>query len=137
MHICALVLPTVPLSLSPSTGDLVSNWAAFVGWPSPIKDAHFTYHLSLWLAGSHPFGPATPLLHFRSNANYVGPAARRSASARFTLVCYPCLLSLFVLNAIYPVGFSVKLIFYFMFIVELVVYGGGFSARFKLSLSSE
>src|SRR4029434_9648508 len=54
VHICALILPTVPLSLSPSTGDLVSNWAVLVGWPSPIKDAHFTYHRSLWLAGSHP-----------------------------------------------------------------------------------
>src|SRR4029434_1057825 len=68
VHICALILPTLPLSLSPSTGDLVSNWAVLVGWPSPIKDAHFTYHHSLWLAGSHPFIPATPRLRFRSDS---------------------------------------------------------------------
>ena len=57
---------SLPLSLSPSTGDLVSNWAAFVGWPSPIKDAHFKYHRSLWRALA--LIPATPLLHFRSDS---------------------------------------------------------------------
>src|SRR4029434_1721754 len=50
---------SLPLSLSPSTGDLVSNWAAFVGWPSSIKDGHFIPSLSLarWLTLSfqpHP-----------------------------------------------------------------------------------
>ena len=80
-HICALVLPTVPLSLSPSTGDLVFDWDAFVGWPSPIKDAHFTFHRSLspFSFQPHPV-PA-------SGRAYLGHAARRSAGARFILVC--------------------------------------------------
>ena len=57
-------------SLSPSTGDLVSNWAAFVAWPSPIKTAHFIPSLSLarWLSPfrfSHPPSPLPVELELR------------------------------------------------------------------------
>ena len=64
---------SLPLPLSPSTGDLASDWAAFVGWPSSIKDGHFVPSRS----GSHSSHTPSPL----PVGLCCGHAARCSAGA--------------------------------------------------------